>query len=79
MAFSPVVDTKAKTVTLEGKTYGMRQLAEDSYAVMYEGVPLGRVVYVFGAANPVVESADITEEALSAIGEAWFAALDAQG
>ena len=78
MTLAPAVDVKAKTVTLEGKSYGMRQLAEDSYAVMFEGVPLGRVVYVFGAANPVVESADLTEEALGAIGNAWFAALDAQ-
>jgi hypothetical protein len=54
----------------------MRPLSEDSYTVLVAGVPLGRVVYSFGAANPVVESPDITEEALTAIGEAWFAAIE---
>ncbi len=78
MTTAPVVDIQAKTVTLDSKTYSMRQLAEDSYAVMAEGVPLGRVVFVFGTANAVVESAGITEDALAAIGNAWFAALDAQ-
>lgn len=54
----------------------MRPLAEDSYTVLIAGVPVGRVVYSFGAANAVVESSDITEDALTAIGEAWFAALE---
>ncbi|MFO0593460.1 MAG: hypothetical protein U0441_38315 [Polyangiaceae bacterium] len=75
-ASTPVVDVANKTVTHEGRTFTMRPLSEDSYTVLVAGVPLGRVVYSFGAANPVVESADITEDALTAIGEAWFAALD---
>lgn len=75
-ASTPVVDVPNKTVTHEGRTFTMRPLAEDTFTVLVAGVPVGRVVYSFGAANPVVESPDITEEALGAIGEAWFAALD---
>ncbi len=75
-AQTPVVDVAAKTVTFEGKTYVMRPLSEDSYTVLTAGVPVGRVVFSFGAANAAVESSDITEEALTAIGEAWFAAID---
>jgi len=63
-------------VTHEGKTFTMRPLAEDSYTVLVDGVPVGRVVYSFGAANAVVEGSDVTEDALTAIGEAWFAAID---
>lgn len=73
---TPVVDVPNKTVTFEGRTFTMRPLAEDSYTVLVAGVPLGRVVYSFGAANPVVESPDITEDALTAIGDAWFAAIE---
>lgn len=73
---APIADVAAKTVTHEDKTYTMRPLAEDSYTVLINGVPVGRVVYSFGAANAVVESPDITEDALTAIGEAWFAALE---
>lgn len=75
-AAAPVVDVASKTVTHEGKTYTMRPLAEDAYTVLVAGVPLGRVVFSFGAANAVVESTDVTEDVLSAIGEAWFAALE---
>lgn len=75
-ASAPVVDVSAKTVTHEGRTFTMRPLSEDSYTVLVAGVPMGRVVYSFGAANAVVESPDITEDALTAIGEAWFAAVD---
>ena len=73
---TPVVDVQNKTVTHEGRTVTMRPLSEDSYTVLVAGVPLGRVVYSFGAANAVVESPDITEEALTAIGEALFAAIE---
>jgi hypothetical protein len=72
---APVVDVAAKTVTHEGRTFTMRPLSEDSYTVLVAGVPVGRVVYSFGAANPVVEG-DISEDALAAIGEAWFAAIE---
>ncbi|HZF50624.1 MAG TPA: hypothetical protein VE093_18325 [Polyangiaceae bacterium] len=75
-ANTPTVDVSGKTVTHEGKTFTMRPLAEDSYTVLVDGVPVGRVVYSFGAANAVVEGSDVTEDALTAIGEAWFAAID---
>ncbi|HLM75781.1 MAG TPA: hypothetical protein VK459_23865 [Polyangiaceae bacterium] len=73
---TPTADVAARTVTHEGKTFTMRPLSEDSYTVLVDGVPVGRVVFTFGAANGVVESPDITEDALTAIGEAWFAALE---
>jgi uncharacterized Zn-binding protein involved in type VI secretion len=75
-ATTPTVDVSGKTVTHEGRTFTMRPLAEDSYTVLIDGVPVGRVVYSFGAANAVVESQDVTEDALTAIGEAWFAAIE---
>lgn len=73
---NPTVDVAAKTVTHEGRTFTMRPLADDQYTVLINGVPVGRVLYVFGSANAVVESEDITEDALTAIGEAWFASLE---
>lgn len=75
-ASAPVVDFAAKTVSYEGRTFTIRPLTEESYTVLIAGVPLGRIVYSFGA-NAVVESPDVTEEALTAISEAWFAAVDA--
>jgi hypothetical protein len=73
---TPVVDVSAKTVTHAGTTFTMRPLSEDSWTVLVAGVPVGRVVYSFGAANAVVESSDVTEDVLWAVGEAWFAALE---
>jgi hypothetical protein len=72
---TPVVDVDAKTVTHESVTFTMRPLSEDTFTVLVAGVPVGRVVYSFGAANAVVEGA-VTEEVLTAVGEAWFAALE---
>lgn len=77
-ANAPVPDVKNKTVTHEGRTFTMRPLTEDSYTVIENGVALGRVVYSFGA-NAVVESPAITEEALYAVSEVWFAALEEAG
>jgi hypothetical protein len=73
---TPVVDVSAKTVTHAGTTFFMRPLSEDSFTVLVDGVPVGRVVYTFGAANGVVEGESVTEEVLTAVGEAWFAAID---
>jgi hypothetical protein len=56
----------------------MRPLAEDSFTIMEAGVPVGRAVYTFGAANAVAESSSVTEDFLCEVSEAWFAALDAQ-
>lgn len=74
-ASAPVVDIAAKTVTHAGTTFTMRPLSEDAVTVMVEGVPVGRVIFSFGAANAVVESPDVTEAVLDAVGEAWFAAV----
>jgi hypothetical protein len=75
-AAAPAVDVSSKTVTHEGTTFIMRPLSEDSFTVLVDGVPVGRVVYSFGAANGVAEGSSVTEETLTAIAEAWFAALD---
>jgi len=72
---APVVDTASNTVTHAGTTFSMRPLAEDAFTVLVAGIPVGRVVFSFGAANAVVESPDVTEAVLEAVGEAWFAAV----
>lgn len=73
----PVADVAAKTVTLGGTSYTIRPLGEDAYTALVAGVPVGRLIYTFGAANGVPEGDAISEEALTAIAEAWFAAIDA--
>ena len=75
-AIAPVVDVSSKAVTYEGKTFTMRPLAEDSFTMLVDGVPVGRAVYTFGAANGVVEGGAVPEETLTAVAEAWFAALE---
>jgi hypothetical protein len=72
-----VADTSTKTVTFGGKTYNIQALSDDSYTVLLAGVPVGRVVYSFGAANGVPEGNAMSEDDLYAIAEAWFAAVDA--
>jgi hypothetical protein len=69
-----VADVPNKSVTFEGKTYTIRPLADDVFTVLMAGVPVGRIVYSFGAANGVPEGDAISEDGLSAIAEAWFAA-----
>jgi hypothetical protein len=76
MSDLPIVELSAKTVTHGGHTFVIRPLADDAFTVLLAGVPVGRIVYTFGAANGVVESDAVTEEALTAIAEAWFAAMD---
>lgn len=71
------VDLSNKTVTLSGTEYRIQPLADDQYTVLVAGVPVGRIVYTFGAANGVPEGDTVSEDTLYAIGEAWFAALDA--
>ena len=71
-----VADISTKTVTFGGKAYSIQALSEDSYTVLLSGVPVGRVVYSFGAANGVPEGDAISEDDLYAIAEAWFAAVD---
>jgi hypothetical protein len=69
-----VADLSAKTVTFAGKTYSIQALGDDSYTVLLAGVPVGRIVYSFGAANGVPEGDAISEDDLTLVGEAWFAA-----
>jgi len=71
-----VADTTSKTVTFAGKTYNIQALGDDSYTVLLAGIPVGRIVYSFGAANGVPEGDAVSEDDLYAIGEAWFAAID---
>lgn len=68
-----VADVSAKTVTYEGTSYTIQELGDDSFTVLVKGIPVGRIVYSFGAANGVPEG-DASEETLTAIAEAWFAA-----
>lgn len=71
-----IANTEDKTVTFEGTTYNIQELGEDTYTVLVKGVPVGRIVYTFGAANGVPEEGGASEDTLYAIGEAWFAAID---
>ena len=71
---TPKVDVENKSVELEGKTYRIQALADDNFVVLDAGVPVGRIVYSFGAANGVPEGDAVSEDALYAIAEAWFAA-----
>ena len=69
-----VADVPSKSVTVGGTTYSIQELGQDSFTVLVKGVPVGRIVYTFGAANGVLEGDGATQEALDAIAEAWFAA-----
>jgi hypothetical protein len=70
-----VADLASKTVTFAGKTYQIQALGDDSYTVLVAGVPVGRIVFSFGAANGVPEGDAISEDDLTLIGESWFAAI----
>lgn len=79
-ATTPVVDVAEKTVTYEGKSFYMRPLSEDSYTMCVAGHAVGRAVFTFGAANGVVErdpeAEAVSEEVLTTVAEAWFAAIE---
>jgi hypothetical protein len=70
------VDVASKTVELDGTSYKLQELSPDNFAVLVAGVPVGRVVYSWGAANGVSESEAASEETLTVIAEAWFAATE---
>jgi len=70
-----VADTENKTVAYGGKTYSIQALGDDSYTVLLAGIPVGRIVYSFGAPNGVPESDAVSEDDLYYIGEAWFNAV----
>jgi hypothetical protein len=72
---SAIANAENKTVSLDGTTYSIQELGEDTYTVLHEGVPVGRIVYTFGAANGVPEGDAVSEDGLYAIAEAWFAAI----
>ena len=69
-----VADVASKTVAFEGTTY-IQELGEDTFTVLVKGVPVGRIVYTFGAANGVPEGDAASEDTLYAIAESWFAAI----
>ena len=69
-----IADVPNKTVSFEGTAYQIQELGEDTFTVLVQGVPVGRIVYTFGAANGVPEGDAITEDAIYAIAEAWFTA-----
>jgi hypothetical protein len=75
-ATAPVVDVAEKTVTFQGTSFYMRPLSEDSYTMCVAGAAVGRAIFTFGAANGVVEGGDFSEEVLTTVAEAWFAAID---
>ncbi|MCU0683333.1 MAG: hypothetical protein MUF34_14030 [Polyangiaceae bacterium] len=76
MTTSPAVaDVENKSVTFEGTTYQIQDLGADTYTVLVKGVPVGRIVYSFGAPNGVPEGDAASEDTLYAIAEAWFAAV----
>jgi len=75
MSETAVADTSTKTVTFAGTKYNIQELGDDRYTVLLEGAPVGRIVFSFGCANGVSESDSLSEDDMTAIGEAWFAAL----
>ena len=76
MTTEATVDVASNTVSLAGKTYNIQPLSPDTMTVLVEGIPVGRIVYTFGAANGVPEGDAIDEDTLTAIAEAWFAAAE---
>lgn len=78
MTTSPAVaDVSTKTVTFEGITYDIQDLGDDAFTVLVKGVPVGRIVWSFGAPNGVPEGDTTSEDTLYAVAEAWFAATGA--
>lgn len=69
------VDVNSNSVKVGSATYSVQALDADQFTVLLTGVPVGRIVYTFGAANGIVEG-DISEELLTSIAEAWFAATE---
>jgi len=76
MTTEAVANVENQAVTLAGTQYDIRPLAPDTFTVLVEGVPVGRIIYTFGAANGVPEGDTVTEDTLNAIADAWFAATN---
>ncbi|HKU37549.1 MAG TPA: hypothetical protein VJR89_05360 [Polyangiales bacterium] len=77
MTAAAIANVAEQTVAFEGTTYSIQPLAADTFTVLVNGEPVGRIVYTFGAANGVPEGGAVSEQTLEAVAEAWFAALDA--
>jgi hypothetical protein len=73
---SALANVSEQSVSFNGTIYSIQPLAADTFTVLVEGVPVGRIVYTFGAANGVPEGDSVDEATLEAVAEAWFAALD---
>ena len=71
---SAIADVPNNSVSFEGTTYAIQELGDDTFTVLVKGVPVGRIVYSFGAPNGVPEGDAASEDTLYAIAEAWFAA-----
>jgi hypothetical protein len=69
-----VADVSTKSVSFDGTTYQIQELGDDMFTVLVKGVPVGRIVYTFGAPNGVPEGDAASEDTLYAIAEAWFGA-----
>ncbi|MET0388974.1 MAG: hypothetical protein ABW321_23575, partial [Polyangiales bacterium] len=76
MTTAAIASLENQSVSYAGTTYDIRPLAPDTFTVLVEGVPVGRIVYTFGAANGVPEGDAISEDALTTIAEAWFAVAE---
>lgn len=71
---TPIANVADMSVSFDGKAYKIQALSEDNFTVLLQGVPVGRIVYTFGAVNGVPEGDAVKEDTLYAIAEAWFAA-----
>jgi hypothetical protein len=75
MSDTPIANVEEQTVAFGGTTYRIQALGDDSFTVLVDGVPVGRILYSFGSAQGVPETgSNVSEDTLYAIGEAWFAA-----
>jgi hypothetical protein len=77
MSQTAVADVANHSVTLAGTVYRIQPLATDNFTVLVDGVPVGRIVYTFGAPNGVPEGeTPASEDTLYAVAEAWFGATE---
>lgn len=72
----PVANVANNTISYGDHTYTVQALDVDQFTILLAGVPVGRIVYTFGAANGVPEGDAISEDALTAMAETWFAATE---
>ncbi len=72
----PVANVASNTIMHGDKTYTVQALDVDQFTILLAGIPVGRIVYTFGAANGVPEGDAISEDALTTMAEVWFAATE---